>query len=98
VAAAGHKELLVQLLTELTSLETILGLISLFHLKQLSIVRLEEAATEEMLGKSMPLLKAMVSLKKAAKTISLRILIIFHALPFKNVLIALILRVKNPET
>lgn len=43
------------------------------------------------------LLKAMVSLKKIVKIIQQKIQIISHALPFKNVKIALIQKDKNQE-
>ena len=51
---------------------------------------------EEMLDKFMLSLKAMVSLKKIVRTISLKIQTIFHALPFKSVRTALTPKVKNP--
>jgi hypothetical protein len=61
-------------------------------------VRLEEAATEEILVAYMPSPKATVFLKKVVKTTLLRTLQSSLVLPSKNVLIALTPKVKNPET
>lgn len=96
VEAAGLKELLVPSLIESTLQETEPGLILHFHLKLSSTVRLVEAATEETLEESTPSLKRTEFLRKAARTISPKILINFLALPFKNVRTALILKDRSP--
>ena len=97
VVHAGLKVLPAQSLIVSTLSETEHGLIFHSHHKSLLTVKLEEAAMEETLEVSIPLLRLMVFLKKVAKTILLKILITSLALPFKNVWIALILRLKNPE-
>lgn len=96
--AAGLKELPAPLLTESTLLETELGLMFLFHLKSSSTAKLEVVATEEILEESTHSPKPTESLKRAAKTTWLKILTNSHALPFKNVKTALILKVRSLET
>ena len=98
VVAAGLKEPPALSLIESILLETELGLTLLFHPKLSSTARLEEVATEVMLEESIPMLKIMVSLKKVVKTILQKILNIFHAHLYKDVLIVLIQRDKNQET
>jgi hypothetical protein len=98
VEAAGLKEPPALLLIESTSPETELGLMFHFHLKSSSTAKLEVAVTEETLEESTHSPKPTEFLKKAAKTTWLKILTNSHALLFKNVKIALILKVRNQET
>lgn len=70
---------------ESTSLETELGLTSLFLLKSLSTVKQEEAVKEEIQEEFTVMQKVKVSLKKLAKPTSLKILITLAVQTFKNV-------------
>jgi hypothetical protein len=97
VVLAGLKELLAQLLIESISSEIEHGLISPFHHKLSLTAKPEEVVMVVTLEAYMLLLNQMVSLRKAAKIILLRILIISVALPSKNAWIALILKVKSQE-
>ena len=98
MVVAGLKAPLALLLTESTSLGTEPGLMYHSLLKSSSTARLEEAVTEETLVEFTPLLRAMASLKKAAKTISLRTQNTSVVQTFRSARTALTLRVQNQET